>query len=82
MCGLSSLFLVWCFGLFVWKPLQIPEPGCPRAARPAGAARGLPGGTSGERGALSGLAVAVEGAVGMWVSPGVTSLLCQALVLP
>lgn len=68
--------------MFVWKPLQIPEPGCPRAARPAGAARGLPGGTSRERGALSGLAAAVEGAVGLWVSPGVTLLLFQALMLP
>lgn len=52
--GFPLLFLAWWFGLFVWKPLQIPEPGCPRAAQPAGTARWLPGVTSRERGAQGG----------------------------
>lgn len=89
LCVWAFLFV---FDLVLWvvcleasaNPRAWMPAGCPAGWRCQGAARWheqRKGRLGRKGGALSGLAAAVEGAVGMWVSPGVTSLLCQALML-
>lgn len=93
LCVWAFLFCFWLGGLVclfgsLCKSPSLDARGLPsRLALPGGclvsrAGKGEPGEERGSPAGLSRLAAAVEGAVGLWVSPGVTSLLCQALMLP